>query len=126
MCLGRPLTSERMPAAAKLQEHSEAFAARLIEISDQSVRALHTAQSHAAAAESEALRVREMLVRGVQGEAEKRASALERQAAQVQARGPAGPSLSEVLGSSAAMPEAQPVKKGGSTFDTLTGNPLTR
>jgi hypothetical protein len=47
-------------------------------------------------------------------------------AAQVQARGPAGPSLSEVLGSSAAMPEAQPVKKGGSTFDTLNGNVLQR
>ena len=47
-------------------------------------------------------------------------------AAQVQARGPAGPSLSEVLGSSAALPEAQAVKKGGSTFDTLNGNVLTR
>jgi hypothetical protein len=40
--------------------------------------------------------------------------------------GPAGPSLSEVLGSSAAVPEASPVKKGGSTFDTLNGNVLTR
>jgi hypothetical protein len=40
--------------------------------------------------------------------------------------GPAGPSLSEVLGSSAALPEAQPVKKGGSTFDTLNGNVLAR
>jgi hypothetical protein len=39
---------------------------------------------------------------------------------------PAGPSLSEVLGSSAALPEAQTVKKGGSTFDTLNGNVLTR
>ena len=39
---------------------------------------------------------------------------------------PAGPSLSEVLGSSAALPEAQPVKKGGSTFDTLNGNVLQR
>ena len=47
-------------------------------------------------------------------------------AAQVQARGPAGPSLSEVLGSSAALPEAQTVKKGGSTFDTLNGNVLAR
>ena len=47
-------------------------------------------------------------------------------AAQAQARGPAGPSLSEVLGSSAAMPEAQAVKKGGSTFDTLNGNVLQR
>ena len=47
-------------------------------------------------------------------------------AQQVQSRGPAGPSLSEVLGSSAALPEAQPVKKGGSTFDTLNGNVLAR
>jgi hypothetical protein len=38
---------------------------------------------------------------------------------------PAGPSLSEVLGS-ASMPEAQSVKKGGSTFDTLNGNVLSR
>ena len=47
-------------------------------------------------------------------------------AEQAQTRGPAGPSLSEVLGSSTALPEAQPVKKGGSTFDTLNGNVLTR
>ena len=47
-------------------------------------------------------------------------------AQQVQTRGPAGPSLSEVLGSSAALPEAQTVKKGGSTFDTLNGNVLAR
>ena len=38
----------------------------------------------------------------------------------------AGPSLSEVLGSAAALPEATPSKKGGSTFDTLNGNVLTR
>jgi hypothetical protein len=47
-------------------------------------------------------------------------------AQQAQQRGPAGPSLSEVLGSSAAAPEATAVKKGGSTFDTLNGNVLTR
>jgi hypothetical protein len=47
-------------------------------------------------------------------------------AQQAATRGPAGPSLSEVLGSSAAMPEAQTVKKGGSTFDTLNGNVLSR
>ena len=35
-------------------------------------------------------------------------------------------SLSEVLGSSAAMPEATAGEKGGSTFDTLNGNVLTR
>jgi hypothetical protein len=49
------------------------------------------------------------------------------QQAQGQARGPAGPSLSEVLGSAAALPEATPTnKKGGSTFDTLNGNVLAR
>lgn len=47
-------------------------------------------------------------------------------AQQQQQRAPAGPSLSEVLGSSAALPEATPTKKGGSTFDTLNGNVLTR
>jgi hypothetical protein len=41
-------------------------------------------------------------------------------------RGPAGPSLSEVLGSAATVPEATTAKKGGSTFDTLNGNVLTR
>jgi hypothetical protein len=46
-------------------------------------------------------------------------------AQQVQQRGPAGPSLSEVLGSASA-PEATPTKKGGSTFDTLNGNVLSR
>jgi hypothetical protein len=39
---------------------------------------------------------------------------------------PAGPSLSEALGSAMALPEATPKKKGGSAFDTLTGNVLTR
>jgi hypothetical protein len=50
-------------------------------------------------------------------------------AQQIQARGgaPAGPSLSEVLGSATALPEATPTnKKGGSTFDTLNGNVLAR
>ena len=40
--------------------------------------------------------------------------------------GPAAPSLSEVLGSSAAMPEVTATRKGGSTFDTLNGNVLAR
>jgi hypothetical protein len=40
--------------------------------------------------------------------------------------GPVGPSLSEVLGSAAAVPEATANKKGGSTFDTLNGNVLAR
>jgi hypothetical protein len=47
-------------------------------------------------------------------------------AQQQQQKGPSGPSLSEVLGSSAALPEANTAKKGGSTFDTLNGNVLTR
>ena len=47
-------------------------------------------------------------------------------AQQVQQRAPAGPSLSDVLGSSASIPEATGTKKGGSTFDTLNGNVLTR
>jgi hypothetical protein len=42
-----------------------------------------------------------------------------------QPKGPAGPSLSEVLGSSTALPEANNTKKG-STFDTLNGNVLAR
>lgn len=42
-------------------------------------------------------------------------------------RAPAGPSLSDVLGSSSALPEAATTKRsGGSTFDTLNGNVLTR
>ena len=48
-------------------------------------------------------------------------------AQQAQQRPPAGPSLSEVLGSSTALPEATATKKsGGSTFDTLNGNVLAR
>ena len=47
-------------------------------------------------------------------------------AQQAQQRGPVGPSLSEVLGSAGAAPEATVTKRGGSTFDTLNGNVLTR
>ena len=43
----------------------------------------------------------------------------------MQQKAAAQPSLSDVLGSSAALPEATP-RKGGSTFDTLNGNVLTR
>jgi hypothetical protein len=47
--------------------------------------------------------------------------------AQQQQQAPAGPSLSEVLGSAASLPEAATAKKsGGSTFDTLSGNVLAR
>ena len=48
-------------------------------------------------------------------------------AQQMQQRGAAGPSLSEVLGSSAAIPEATPIKhSGASIFDTIEGNALER
>jgi hypothetical protein len=47
-------------------------------------------------------------------------------AAEQVAKGSAGPSLSEVLGSAAVLPEVTASKKGGSTFDTLNGNALTR
>jgi hypothetical protein len=48
-------------------------------------------------------------------------------AQQVQQRGgPAGPTLSDVLGSAASLPEANTTRKGGSTFDTLNGNVLSR
>jgi hypothetical protein len=48
-------------------------------------------------------------------------------AQQQQTAPPAGPSLSEVLGSAASLPEAATAKKsGGSTFDTLNGNVLAR
>ena len=47
-------------------------------------------------------------------------------AKQMATRGPAGPTLSDVLGS-AALPEAAAAKKsGGTTFDTLNGNVLSR
>jgi hypothetical protein len=49
-------------------------------------------------------------------------------AQQMRQRGPDGPTLSEVLGSSsAAIPKATPIKhSGGSIFDTLAGNVLER
>ena len=47
-------------------------------------------------------------------------------AKQMRTAGPAGPTLSDVLGTSSALPEATAAKKGGSTFDTLTGNALSR
>ena len=46
---------------------------------------------------------------------------------QAKNQAPAGPSLSDVLGSAATLPEATVAKKsGGGTFDTLSGNALTR
>jgi len=46
-------------------------------------------------------------------------------AEQIQKRGPAGASFSDVLGTAEA-PEVTTAKKGGSTFDTLNGNVLER
>jgi hypothetical protein len=43
-----------------------------------------------------------------------------------QGGGAAAPSLSEALGASAAIPEARSAKRGGATFETLSGNALTR
>ena len=40
-------------------------------------------------------------------------------------KGPSGPTLSDLLGSSTALPEATAAKKGGA-FDTLNGNALQR
>jgi hypothetical protein len=56
---------------------------------------------------------------------QKQVCAVAHQQAQ-QPRGPAGPSLADVLNSSASAPEPTRGKKGGSTFDTLSGNVLTR
>ena len=47
------------------------------------------------------------------------------QAAEAQKRA-AGPSLSDVLGSAATVPDAAVSKKRGTTFDTLSGNALQR
>ena len=48
-------------------------------------------------------------------------------AANMKNQAPAGPSLSDVLGSAATLPEATAAKKsGGTTFDTLSGNALAR
>ncbi len=48
-------------------------------------------------------------------------------AQQMKTAGPAGPTLSDVLGTSSGVPEASTTtKKGGSTFDTLNGNVLQR
>ena len=67
--------------------------------------------------------IHEQLKRGHQG-----TEALQKKvctaAAQMQ-KGPSGPTLSDILGSSTALPEVAAAKKGG-TFDTLNGNALQR
>jgi len=47
-------------------------------------------------------------------------------AASPQGEIPAGPSLSDVVGSPSISEEAPTKRKGGSTFDTLSGNVLSR
>jgi hypothetical protein len=47
-------------------------------------------------------------------------------AANMKNQAPAGPSLSEMLGSATAVPEAASKKTCGTTFDTLSGNALVR
>jgi hypothetical protein len=47
-------------------------------------------------------------------------------AANMKNQAPAGPSLSEMLGSATAVPEVAAKKTGGTTFDTLSGNALAR
>jgi hypothetical protein len=47
-------------------------------------------------------------------------------AANMKNQAPAGPSLSEMLGSATAVPEVSAKKSSGTTFDTLSGNALAR
>jgi hypothetical protein len=53
-----------------------------------------------------------------------KAGQIGKQVCDAAARGPAGPSLSDALGTSPPLPDAQ--KKGAGTFDTLTGNPFAK
>jgi hypothetical protein len=46
--------------------------------------------------------------------------------AAAQAGRPAGPSLSDALGTIPTVPDSSAAKRGAGTFDTLTGNPLGR
>jgi hypothetical protein len=58
-----------------------------------------------------------------------RAAQLGKQVCEAAAQGgrPAGPSLSDALGSTPTVPDATTTKQGrGGAFDTLTGSPLTR
>lgn len=53
------------------------------------------------------------------------ASKVGKQVCDAAARGPAGPSLSDALGTAPQLPKAGD-KKGSGTFETLTGNPFER
>src|SRR5260370_22885979 len=56
-----------------------------------------------------------------------KASQMSKQICDVAAQGPRqpGPTLSDALGTTPLVPDASPAKKGPSTFDTLTGSPLS-
>jgi len=56
-----------------------------------------------------------------------KASEMSKKICDIAAQGPrqAGPSLSDALGTTPLMPDASATKKGSSTFDTLTGSPLS-
>jgi hypothetical protein len=56
---------------------------------------------------------------------EQKVCAVAQQAAEQQKKA-SGPSLSDVLGSAATVPDAASSKKHGTTFDTLSGNALER
>jgi len=57
-----------------------------------------------------------------------KAAAMAKQVCDVAAQGahPAGPSLSDALGTTPTVPDASQTKRGAGTFDTLQGSPLTR
>jgi hypothetical protein len=89
------------------------------------VKMIKYVQAHAAdcgipAQIAEQLKANHKGTEGVQAKVCKVAQQMEQRQKQ------AAPQLSDVLGSSAALPEANTGKKGGSAFDTLTGNVLTR
>lgn len=61
-------------------------------------------------------------------EGHERASGVAKQVCDVAERGPAptGPTLSDALGSTPTVPDANGAKPGHSTFDTITGNALAK
>lgn len=71
---------------ARLQEQTEAFAARLAEVSDQAASSLAEAQANADSARDEAARAATAVESRLGAEADRLSAALDRQAAQVQAR----------------------------------------
>jgi hypothetical protein len=56
-----------------------------------------------------------------------KASEMSKKICDIAAQGPrqAGPTLSDALGTTPLVPDASTAKKGSSTFDTLTGSPLS-